>query len=116
LTSKQGDLLDTIIGNGTPERRDLAQEFARFHAENEGVYRALVRLARQAKAAGHEHIGIKMLFEIVRWESLVGPTKTRGDFKLDNSLTAFYAREIMSREPDLAEFFETRRSIADNGT
>ena len=49
---------------------------------------------------------MKALFERVRWHVAI----EQGDdvFKVNNNLTSHYARLIMTCEPDLAEFFETR--------
>lgn len=85
--------------------------FEAFHENNPHVYDQLVRMARQAKAAGVERWGMKRLFEVLRWERAI---ESRGEpFLLNNNFTAFYARLVMEREPDLVGFFETRRSQAD---
>ena len=85
----------------------IDQLFENFHAAHPEVYNKLVAMTRRAKAAGRDRIGMKMLFEVLRWEHTVGP---RGDdeFKLNNVLTSRYARKIMDLEPDLEGMFETR--------
>lgn len=90
----------------------IAEQFATFNDENPAVYAALVRLAREWVAStGRHKLGIKTLFERTRWE--IAMTTTDPDFKLNNNFTAYYARLIMLREPDLAEMFTLRRSAAD---
>jgi hypothetical protein len=90
-----------------PARPSLAQRFAAFHEANPHVYATLVRLAREARAAGKERLGMKALWERLRWELEV---VTRGDeFRCNNNYTAAYARLLMDNEPDLAGLFETRR-------
>lgn len=92
-----------------PENRSqIEATFYRFHAEHPEVYAELVRLARRLRAQGWERFAMKTLFEVVRYRSMVGDTKARGP-KLNNNFTAYYARLIMEREPDLAQVFETRR-------
>ena len=88
----------------------LDAAFAAFHADNPVVYEHLVRLARQAQARGRKKAGIRMLWEVMRWELFVGVDVDRGEspFKLNDHLTSRYARLIMEREPDLHAFFETR--------
>lgn len=84
----------------------MEQRFKEFHAKNPQVYVSLVRLARQLKDRGHRKIGIKMLFEVVRWQTML---RTEGDpFKLNNNYHSRYARKIMDQEPDLEGFFELR--------
>ena len=93
-----------------PERElSIAERFDRFDSANPHVYRALVRLARQLRGRGHRRLGIKMLFEVLRWQSMLQTTDTdRRGFKLTNDFTSHYARQIMDREPDLDEVFTTR--------
>ena len=91
------------------------QAFEDFHVRNPIVYRTLVTLARRAKAAGKEELGIACLWERMRWELFV-ETDTPGEgepFKLNNNHRAFYARAIMRWEDDLDGFFRVRESEAD---
>jgi hypothetical protein len=82
---------------------------ARFlaHVEaNPDVYEALRRFALEAKRHGRRRLGMKALYERVRWYTQI---ESRGEaFKLNNNWTAFYARLLMQNEPELAGFFETR--------
>lgn len=80
--------------------------FIDFHRANPHVYDALVRLAKQAAAAGRTKVGMKMLFEVLRWEQFL--VTSDPDFKLNNNYTARYARLIMEQEPELAGIFEVR--------
>lgn len=90
----------------TGEYETLDDRFWAFHKANPAVYRALVALARQLKAAGRHRFGIGALFERLRFEAAL---HTWGDeFKLNNSLRSRYARLIMRQEPDLDGFFEVR--------
>lgn len=84
----------------------LEERFWEFHRLNPSVYHALVRLARQVKAAGRTHFGIGALFERLRFEAAL---QTWGDeYRLNNNYRSRYARLIMAQEPDLEGFFETR--------
>ncbi len=66
-------------------------------------------LAREYReATGHHRIGMKMLWEKLRYEFGVR-TKGENDYALDNSYTAYYARLISEQEPDLADAFEFRK-------
>lgn len=104
------DLLDNPpawIHLAAPE--SIEQRFWRFHTSHPEVYRELAGLARQALAAGRERLGLKMLFEVVRWNrSLAGLPAEGEDFKLNNDYTSRYARLLMEREPDLEGLFATR--------
>lgn len=86
----------------------LHASFLRFHAENPDVYIELRTLARQMRATGRERYSINGLFEVLRWQRDI---VTRGDsFKLNNNHRAFYARTLMTYEPDLAGMFELRET------
>ena len=77
-----------------------------FHANNPHVLLELRRLALQLVDAGHRHYSIKGLFEVLRWKTAL---KTNGKpYKLNNNLTAFYARLLMETEPRLDGFFHLR--------
>lgn len=88
----------------------LEERFQVFHEKNPQVYQELVKLARRLKARGHRQIGIQMLFEIVRYQSML---RTSGDpFKLNNDYASRYSRLIMDIEPDLDGLFITRELTA----
>ena len=84
----------------------LDREFFDFHAHNPGVYRELVKLARQAVTRGRTRVGMKMIYEVVRWNRFLETTDP--DWKLNNNYHSRYARLIMEQEPDLAGIFELR--------
>ena len=84
----------------------LEAGFWMFHAANPGVYRLLVRLAREWQAATGKRIGIKCLFERARWE--IGVQTAGDEYSLNNNHTAFYARLIMQQEADLCGLFNLR--------
>lgn len=86
--------------------------FATYHAEHPEIYQTLRRFALEARRAGRDRLSINMLFERVRWETLIGA----GDdtFKMNNNWRAHYARLLMRQERELGpDFFETRKSRAD---
>lgn len=85
----------------------IDRRFQAFHAGNPGVYEALVRLAREARAQGLERVGIGLLWEVLRWELLHKRVEADG-YKLNNIYRSRYARLIMANEPDLAGVFEVR--------
>jgi hypothetical protein len=87
--------------------RTVAEEkFNKFHKENPQVYKILVHLTEKAYANGREKIGIKMLFEVFRWEVLVSTNDP--EFKINNNYAPYYARLIMQENPRFGEMFETR--------
>ena len=87
----------------------IESRFEAFHARHPDVYRHLVRLAYEARRAGRERIGMKMLFEVLRWEwTIAGLPDEAEEWKLNNNYTSRYARLIMADHPTLDGLFELR--------
>ena len=89
-----------------PDETKLDAEFRTFYAAHPFVYDLLVRLTRQAVAAGHKHLGIGAIYERARWELMFETHDA--SYKLNNNHRSRYARLISEREPDLAHVFELR--------
>lgn len=85
-----------------------AERFERFHAENPQVFAALRDLALRAKARGAK-VGVRLLWERLRWELEVEVRRTEDGPRLNDHYPPFYAR-LLNREPGLADYFETRGS------
>jgi hypothetical protein len=108
----QLDLLSFTPATSTAHTRDdltLEQRFEAFHTTNPHVFVEMLRLARERLDAGATRIGCKALWEQLR-ESI--RVRKLGDYHLDNSLTALYARELLVAEPRLVGVIETRKRKA----
>lgn len=82
------------------------QKFEQYHRDNPQVLTALIRLTDQAVAKGHKRIGIELLFNVLRWETMI---TTRGDaYKMNNNYKSRYARLIEEVRPDLKGVFIKR--------
>lgn len=87
-------------------KMSIEERFQKFHSQNPWVYREIVSMARKAKELGRKRIGMKQIFEIIRWNHAI---QTRGEnVKLNNNYSSRYARLIERQEPDLRDLFETR--------
>lgn len=86
----------------------LEEQFIAFHTANPHVYDALRRLAIGMVRRGQQRIGIKMLFEVLRWQYAMSTTDAYSDFKLNNNYAPFYARLLMDNEQVLQGAFELR--------
>ena len=103
------DVDPTLASWAEPPPDSIEARFALFHEANPWVYAELVRLTRELVRRGRCRVGIKMLFEVLRWQYQMRTDDPTSDFKLNNSLTSRYARRIMEHEPDLAGIYETRQ-------
>jgi hypothetical protein len=81
--------------------------FLKFHEDNPGVYKRLVSLALEWKEAGHNKVGIAMLYEVMRWTAGLMNKDIEG-YTLNNNYRAYYARMIMFNEPSLRGMFDVR--------
>jgi hypothetical protein len=91
---------------------DMAKGFAVFHRDNPHVFSVLVTRTRTLLARGHKRVGMKMLFETLRWDHML-KTDGREPFKLNNNYTAFYSRFIEGAYPELKGVYTKRGSAAD---
>jgi hypothetical protein len=84
-------------------RPTITDQFLAFDAAHPYVYRALEKLAAERLAAGATRIGLKELFEDLRWRL---PQGLRG---LNNNYSTLYARKLIADHAEWASVFELRR-------
>lgn len=85
----------------------MDRRFEDFHAEHPWVYEALERLTAQWISAGGGRIGVKALFEQLRW---LAPDLANGEpLQLNNNFTSRYARLLCAGHPEWCDVFELRR-------
>lgn len=95
--------------DGWAEDRSIEARFRSFHAAHPEVYVQLCRLARRLVRRGYTHLGIGMLWETMRYRTMLGAAVPEEDeYRLNNIYRSRYARLIMQQEPDLAGMFELR--------
>lgn len=85
----------------------LQNEFDEFDMNNPKIWELLVRFSHEAKNAGVESIGVKLLVERIRWEIQI-ETKSSDNYKINNNHSAFYARKLMNEYPELNGLFKIR--------
>jgi hypothetical protein len=90
------------------EQSPLEARWWTFHLAHPEVATALATRARALLDRGHRHIGIAMLWETLRYETLLGAGPNQDTYRLNNTHRAYYARWLMETHADLAGVFETR--------
>lgn len=98
---------DPALRTALQPKPNLAQQFRKFDEENPQVFERLMEMALALLRQGHRQYSMRGLFEVLRWEYALKTVDMSG-FKLNNSYTSFYARELMLAEPRLHGFFELR--------
>jgi hypothetical protein len=96
-----------------PDRRPIEVRFREFHAAHPEVYDRLCELARNLRHRGYTHLGIGMLWETLRYFTMLGAKPDEDTFKLNDHYRSRYARLIMDNEPDLSGLFELRELRAE---
>ncbi|WP_327375767.1 hypothetical protein OG393_18490 [Streptomyces sp. NBC_01216] len=87
-------------------RPTLDERFDDFHASHPWILEALEELTTQWVDADGGRIGVKALFEQLRWSS---PHIASGEpFRLNNNFTSRYARLLCARHPEWASVFQLR--------
>jgi hypothetical protein len=107
----QAELLPAFATPAPQPGATLDERFAAYHRANPWIARRLEEMTAELVDAGRTRVGIGMLFEVLRWESL--RTTTGDPFKLNNSFRSRYARLLIERRPEWADLFELRR-LADD--
>lgn len=84
----------------------IEREFVAFHQENPHIYAELERRALALLARGLPRIGLKMIWESMRYAAI--EAHGADAWKLNNNFTALYARLLRARRPELASRMELR--------
>ncbi len=84
------------------------QKFIEFHNRNPHVLNRLAQMAFDLKQRGHKRVGIEMLFNVIRWETMMEIEDPSSLYKLNNNYKPHYARMIMETYPAFYGFFEFR--------
>lgn len=90
-----------------PKMPTIQDRFEAFHAANPRVYEILRDLAFEARKSGLKKVGVKMLWEVIRWKVRL-ETRDEGSFKLNNNFPSRYARMLVEQHPEFEEMFERR--------
>ena len=80
------------------------EKFLKWHKENPSVWEEFKRLTLEAIARGKK-VGAKAVMERVRWEVEI---EKGGDWKANNSYTAYFARAFAIKYPLHKDYFEFR--------
>jgi hypothetical protein len=86
----------------------IHQRFLHFHKQHPEVYKSLLHLTIQAQLAGRKRIGIKSLWEKLRWDYALDPQYQHMEMQLSNDFTSRYARMIVHEVPYLKGIFQIR--------
>ncbi len=91
------------------ESGTIQERFERFNRLNPWVFQAIERLASDWFSLGRKRMGIKMLWEVVRWQYARSTVDPACDFKINNNYHSRYVRLLIEKHPEWIGMFETRK-------
>ncbi len=98
------DLAELVTPAYEPEAT-IQQKFDAWIAANPWVITSVEHLIAGWLAAGHKRVGMKQVWEVIRWTY---GTTTGDTFKANNNWTSRVARLVLERHPEWSDAIETR--------
>lgn len=93
----------------TERATSIEARFVAYHAEHPDVYVKLRELGRDLIERGYKRLGIGMLWETLRYFTMLGADVPDEDrFRLNDHYRSRYARLLMEQEPEFVGVFELR--------
>lgn len=86
------------------------RSFIKYHESNPEIYEEFKKYTFQLINRGYKRLGAKQIFEVIRWHSMV---YGKGQYKIDNTFTADYARKFEREHLDYIGIFTKRLCKAD---
>ena len=88
--------------------------FRSYHQDNPHICAGIVSLGLMAKRRGRSRWGVMAIMNVLRWKLEVEARDSSSPWKINNNYAPYYARLVMSQEPELQGFFNVRSALADN--
>lgn len=98
------DLAPLVEPDYQPEA-SIQERYNAWIDANGWVLAAMEQLVADWIAAGHTRVGIKQMWEVIRWRY---GTTTGDTFKANNDYTSRVARDLIAMHPDWKRYIETR--------
>ena len=101
-------ILPPIVPIRRKPRMTISEQFEAFHAANPHVMDILRAMALDLAHKGYKHFGLKMLWEVLRYQYAIGTVQGDDPYRFNNNLTSRYAHKLVELEPSLRELIELR--------
>lgn len=86
-----------------------AEKARAFRKANPHVWDTFVQLCEMLINKGHKRFGVELIFNVMRWQTMLETTDDTG-FKLNSNYKSAFARMFMEEYPQHEGVFETRES------
>ena len=89
-----------------PDRNFTEYTCETYDLEHPAIWQEFEKVALRQIDKGYSHLGAKAIFEFIRFN-----TPSIAEFpKLNNNMTAYYARKFIKLHPEHEGYFETRKT------
>jgi len=88
-------------------KREWFELFRKTHKRNPEIYTMFKRFTLEAIENKHRHIGGNLIMQRVRWET--SASTSFGEFKINESLMAYYVRFFCGEHPIHKEVFRKKK-------
>lgn len=93
-------------------KQDWAAKARQFRQANPAVWEKFVEITNSLVERGHKHLGVELIFNVIRWQTMLETTDDTG-FKINSNYKAAFSRMFMEEYPQHSGLFLTRESAAD---
>ena len=93
------------------ESLEKLSDFQRYDLEHPEIWRQFQAITFDLIRRKIEHYGAKAVFEVIRFRRIRHYGER--EFKVNNNLTAYYARKFVQLHPEHKDFFEFRKARID---
>jgi hypothetical protein len=97
------------MDSGDARPPTIQEQFEEFHRRNPEVFALLERFTQQVVDRGRRKIGIRMLWERVRWEVMLSTEDPCSDYKINDHYHSRYVRLLIKAHPEWESLFELRK-------
>lgn len=101
-----------LFDGPAPPRNAMERHYREWKEKNPDVFDLYVRFAKEALTYRRK-FGVKLLTERVRWEARMSIVKDEAGFRINNSHSAYFARDLVELIPELKGLIEMRRVRVD---
>lgn len=97
-----------VVGRPDSGRPTIQERYEQFIEDNPIVYQRIRDMALEDRRHGLTHGAIEWYWQVIRREIAREDLVVRGPWKLNDHFRSRLVRDLMRREPELKDFFETR--------
>lgn len=91
----------------------IREGFERFHKENPQIFSEFEKEVLRALSKGRKRVSAKLIINWIRWNVFVNSSDE--NFKINDAMISYYAREFVRKHPHHKDVFEFRKLRNEQG-